>query len=273
MNMAIRPDEVTSVLRRELGGFEAATDVYEVGSVLNVGDGIARIYGLANVQAGELIEFPKSGATGMVLNLEEDSVGVVLFNEVNEVREGDEARRTERIASIPVSEDMLGRVIDPLGKPVDGQGPIGGEKLDMPLERKAPSVIYREPVKEPLQTGIKAIDAMIPIGRGQRELIIGDRQTGKTAVIIDTIINQKSTHETDKPVFCVYVAIGQKASTVAQVKSALEANGAMEYTVIVNAPASAPAPMQFIAPYAGACIGEYFRDTGRHTLVVFDDLS
>ncbi|MEX1055943.1 MAG: F0F1 ATP synthase subunit alpha, partial [Rhodothermales bacterium] len=236
-------------------------------------DGIARIYGLANVQAGELIEFPKSGATGMVLNLEEDSVGVVLFNEVNEVREGDEARRTERIASIPVSEDMLGRVIDPLGKPVDGQGPIGGEKLDMPLERKAPSVIYREPVKEPLQTGIKAIDAMIPIGRGQRELIIGDRQTGKTAVIIDTIINQKSTHDTDKPVFCVYVAVGQKASTVAQVKRALDANGAMEYTVIVNAPASAPAPMQFIAPYAGACIGEYFRDTGRHALVVFDDLS
>jgi F-type H+-transporting ATPase subunit alpha len=273
MNMAIRPDEVSSVLRRELGGFEATTDVYEVGSVLHVGDGIARIYGLAKVQAGELVEFPKSGATGMVLNLEEDNVGVVLFDEVNEVREGDEARRTERIASIPVSEEMLGRVIDPLGKPVDGRGPIGGGKLDMPLERKAPSVIYREPVKEPLQTGIKAIDAMIPIGRGQRELIIGDRQTGKTAVIIDTIINQKSTHDTDKPVFCVYVAVGQKASTVAQVKRALEENGAMDYTVIVNAPASAPAPMQFIAPYAGACIGEYFRDTGRHALVVFDDLS
>ena len=273
MATAIRPDEVTAVLRRELGGFEAETDVYEVGTVLQVGDGIARLYGLSHVQAGELIEFPESGATGMVLNLEEDNVGVVLFGEVNQVKEGAEARRTKRIASITVSEAMLGRVIDPLGNPVDGLGPIGGTKLEMPLERKAPSVIYREPVKEPLQTGIKAIDAMIPIGRGQRELIIGDRQTGKTAVLIDTLINQKSTHETDKPVFCVYVAVGQKASTVAQVKRALEENGAMDYTVIVNAPASSPAPMQFIAPYAGACIGEYFRDTGRHALVIFDDLS
>ena len=273
MATAIRPDEVTSVLKRELGGFEAETDVYEVGTVLQVGDGIARLYGLSNVQAGELVEFPASGATGMVLNLEEDNVGVVLFGDVNQVREGDEARRTTRIASINVSDGVLGRVIDPLGNPVDGQGPISGKMFEMPLERKAPGVIYREPVSEPLQTGIKAIDSMIPIGRGQRELVIGDRQTGKTAVLIDTIINQKSTHETDKPVFCIYVAIGQKASTVAQVMRALEENGAMEYTVIVNAPASYPAPMQFIAPYAGACIGEFFRDTGRHALVVYDDLS
>lgn len=273
MATSIRPDEVTSVLKRELGGFEAETDVYEVGTVLQVGDGIARLYGLANVQAGELLEFPASDASGMVLNLEEDNVGVVLFGDVDAVREGDEARRTKRIASIQVSEAMLGRVIDPLGVPVDGLGPITGDKLAMPLERKAPGVIYREPVSEPLQTGIKAIDSMIPIGRGQRELVIGDRQTGKTAVLIDTIINQKSTHETDKPVYCVYVAIGQKASTVAQVKRSLEENGAMDYTVIVHAPASTPAPMQFIAPYAGACIGEFFRDTGRHALVVFDDLS
>ncbi len=273
MASAIRPDEVTSVLKRELGGFEAATDVYEVGTVLQVGDGIARLYGLSNVQAGELIDFPGTGATGMVLNLEEDNVGAVLFGAVDKVKEGDEARRTKRIASIEVSEEMLGRVIDPLGNPVDGLGPIGGERLEMPLERKAPGVIYREPVSEPLQTGIKAIDSMIPIGRGQRELVIGDRQTGKTAVLIDTIINQKSTHESEKPVYCVYVAIGQKASTVAQVMRSLEENGAMEYTVIVNAPASYPAPMQFIAPYAGACIGEFFRDTGRHALVVYDDLS
>jgi F-type H+-transporting ATPase subunit alpha len=273
MATAIRPDEVTSVLRRELGGFEAETDVYEVGTVLQVGDGIARIYGLANVQAGELIEFPASDVTGMVLNLEEDNIGAVLFGEVDEVKEGDEARRTKRIASIQVSEEMLGRVVDPLGRPVDGKGPIGGEKLEMPLERKAPSVIYREPVSEPLQTGIKPIDAMIPIGRGQRELVIGDRQTGKTAVLIDTIINQQSTHETDKPVYCVYVAVGQKASTVAQVQRVLEENGAMDYTVIINAPASVPAPLQFIAPFAGACIGEFFRDTGRHAFVCYDDLS
>ncbi|NBC16920.1 MAG: F0F1 ATP synthase subunit alpha, partial [Bacteroidetes bacterium] len=273
MATAIRPDEVTSVLRRELGGFEAETDVYEVGTVLQVGDGIARIYGLANVQAGELIEFPASDVTGMVLNLEEDNVGAVLFGEVDEVKQGDEVRRTKRIASIEVSEGMLGRVVDPLGRPVDGKGPIGGDKLEMPLERKAPGVIYREPVSEPLQTGLKPIDSMIPIGRGQRELVIGDRQTGKTAVLIDTIINQKLTHETDKPVYCVYVAVGQKASTVAQVQRVLEENGAMDYTVIINAPASVPAPLQFIAPFAGACIGEFFRDTGRHALVCFDDLS
>jgi F-type H+/Na+-transporting ATPase subunit alpha len=274
MATAIRPDEVTSVLRSELGGFSSETDVYEVGTVLQVGDGIARLYGLSKVQAGELIEFPSSGVTGMVLNLEEDNVGAVLFGEVNAVREGDEARRTGRIASIQVSEGMLGRVIDPLGNPVDGKGPIMGEKFEMPLERKAPGVIYRQPVTEPLQTGIKAIDSMIPIGRGQRELVIGDRQTGKTAVLIDTLINQKRTHEPGgSPVFCIYVAVGQKASTVAQVARALEANGALDYTVIINAPASAPAPLQFIAPFAGACIGELFRDTGRHALVVYDDLS
>ncbi|MBO6574091.1 MAG: F0F1 ATP synthase subunit alpha [Rhodothermales bacterium] len=273
MATAIRPDEVTAVLKRELGGFEADTDVYEVGSVLQVGDGIARIYGLSKVQAGELLEFPSSGVTGMVLNLEEDNVGAVLFGEVDAVKEGDEVRRTKRIASINVGEGMLGRVIDPLGNPLDGRGPISGETFEMPLERKAPSVIYREPVSEPLQTGIKAIDSMIPIGRGQRELVIGDRQTGKTAVLVDTIINQKSTHQTDKPVFCIYVAVGQKNSTVAQVQRALEENGAMEYTTIVNASASDPAPLQFIAPYAGACIGEFFRDTGRHALVIYDDLS
>ncbi len=273
MATAIRPDEVTAILKRELGGFEASTDVYDVGTVLQVGDGIARIYGLSKVQAGELLEFPSSGLTGMVLNLEEDNVGAVLFGAVNEVKEGDEVRRTNRIASVEVSEGVLGRVLDGLGRPMDGKGPIPGEKLEMPLERKAPSVIYREPVTEPLQTGIKAIDSMIPIGRGQRELVIGDRQVGKTALLIDTIINQKSTHETDKPVYCIYVAIGQKNSTVAQVRKTLEEHGAMDYTVIVNAGASAPAPMQYIAPYTGACIGEFFRDTGRHALIIYDDLS
>ena len=273
MATAIRPDEVTAVLKKELGGFESSTDVYEVGTVLQIGDGIARIYGLTNVQAGELLDFPESGVTGMVLNLEEDNVGAVLFGEVNAVKEGAEVRRTKRIASIQVSESMLGRVVDALGNPIDGQGPLTGEKFEMPIERKAPGVLFREPVTEPLQTGIKAIDSMIPIGRGQRELVIGDRQTGKTAVLIDTIINQKSTHETDKPVYCIYVAIGQKNSTVASVRRALEENGAMDYTIIVNAPAAAPAPLQFIAPFAGACIGEYFRDTGRHALVIYDDLS
>ncbi len=273
MTTSIRPDEVTSVLKNAFGDLETGTDVYEVGAVLQTGDGIARLYGLSNVQAGELISFPESGATGMVLNLEEDNIGVVLFGDVAAVKEGHEARRTRRIASIDVSEGMLGRVIEPLGNPIDGRGPIAGESFEMPLERKAPGVIYRQPVSEPLQTGVKAIDSMIPIGRGQRELVIGDRQTGKTAVLIDAIINQKATHATDKPVFCVYVAIGQKASTVAQVMRALEEHDAMEYTVIVNAPASSPAPLQFIAPYAGACIGEYFRDTGRHALVVYDDLS
>ena len=274
MATAIRPDEVTAVLREELGGFDASTDVYEVGTVLQVGDGIARLYGLSNVQAGELIEFPASGVTGMVLNLEEDNVGAVLFGEADTVKEGHEARRTGRIASIRVGQGMLGRVVDPLGNPLDGKGPIAGELYEMPIERKAPGVIYREPVTEPLQTGIKAIDAMVPIGRGQRELVIGDRQTGKTAVLIDAILNQKRTHDTgDKPVYCIYVAIGQKASTVATLQAALERYGAMAYTVIVNAPASTPAPLQFIAPFAGACIGEYFRDTGRHALCIYDDLS
>jgi F-type H+-transporting ATPase subunit alpha len=270
---SIRPDEVTSVLKQELGGFEADADTYEVGTVLQAGDGIASVYGLANVQAGELVEFPDSGVQGMVLNLEEDNVGVILFGEVDAVKEGDEVRRTGEIASINVNENMLGRVIDPLGKPLDGKGPIEGEKVALPLERKAPGVIYREPVTEPLQTGIKSVDAAIPIGRGQRELVIGDRQTGKTAVIIDTIINQKQTHETDKPVYCIYVAIGQKDSTVAQVRRDLEREGALEYTVIVNASASMPTPLQYVAPFAGACIGEFFRDTGRHSLVGFDDLS
>ena len=274
MATAIRPDEVTGVLREELGNFSSETDTYEVGTVLQVGDGIARLYGLSKVQAGELIEFPQTGVTGMVLNLEEDNVGAVLFGGANEVKEGHEARRSGRIASIKVGEGMLGRVVDPLGNPLDGKGPITGETFEMPIERKAPGVIYREPVTEPLQTGIKAIDAMVPIGRGQRELVIGDRQTGKTAVLLDTILSQKTTHaEGEKPVYCIYVAIGQKASTVATLQAALERYGAMEYTVIVSAPASAPAPLQFIAPFAGACIGELFRDTGRHALCIYDDLS
>ncbi len=273
MATAIRPDEVTEVLRKELGGFTSETDVYEVGTVLQVGDGIARLYGMGNVQAGELIEFTKSKITGMVLNIEEDNIGAVLFGDTSLIREGDEAKRTGRVASINVSKGMMGRVIDPLGVPIDGKGPITGEAYAMPLERKAPSVIYREPVTEPLQTGIVAIDSMIPIGRGQRELVIGDRQTGKTAVLLDTIINQKSTHKTDKPVFCIYVAIGQKESTVKQVQRALEENGAMDYTCIVSASAAAPAPLQYIAPFAGACIGEYFRDTGQHALIIYDDLS
>jgi len=273
MATAIRPDEVTSVLKRELGGFEAEADVYEVGTVLQAGDGIATVYGLSNVQAGELVEFPDSGVQGMVLNLEEDNVGIVLFGEVDAVKEGDEARRLGQIASIPVNENVLGRVVDPLGNPMDGKGPIEGEKVNLPFERKAPGVIYRQPVEEPVQTGLKPIDATIPIGRGQRELVIGDRQTGKTAILIDTIINQQQTQDTDKPVYCVYVAVGQKDSTVAQVQRSLEEAGAMEYTVIVNAPAAVPTPQQFIAPYAGACIGEFFRDTGRHALVCYDDLS
>ena len=274
MATAIRPDEVTAVLRQELGNFSSETDTYEVGTVLQVGDGIARLYGLSKVQAGELIDFPDSDVTGMVLNLEEDNVGAVLFGDVNAVKEGHQARRSGRIASIKVGEGMLGRVVDPLGNPIDGKGPIAGDLYEMPIERKAPGVIYREPVTEPLQTGIKAIDAMVPIGRGQRELVIGDRQTGKTAVLVDSIISQKTTHtEGEKPVYCIYVAIGQKASTVATLQAALERYGAMEYSVIVNAPASSPAPLQFIAPFAGACIGEYFRDTGRHALCIYDDLS
>ena len=275
-NGSIRPDEVTDILRRELGGFETEAEEYEAGTVLEAGDGIATLYGLSNAQASELVEFPEQNVEGMVLNLEEDSVGVILFGDVDAVSEGDEARRTGRIASVGVSENMLGRVIDPLGRPLDGQGPIEGDEMLLPLERKAPGVIYREPVENPLQTGIKAIDSTIPIGRGQRELIVGDRQTGKTALQVDTIINQKKTHrdETDAdPVYCVYVAVGQKDSTVAQVQRDLERNGAMEHTVIINASASMPTPLQYIAPFAGACIGEYFRDTGRDSLVCFDDLS
>jgi F-type H+-transporting ATPase subunit alpha len=268
----VRPDEVSAILRQQLAGFKTASDLEEVGTVLQVGDGIARIYGLSKVQSGELVEF-ENGLQGIVLNLEEDNVGVVLLGPSTEIKEGNIAKRTGRIASINVGEGMLGRVVDTLGKPVDGKGPITGELLEMPLERKAPGVIFRQPVNEPLQTGIKAIDAMIPIGRGQRELIIGDRQTGKTAVAIDTIINQKEFYAAGKPVYCIYVAIGQKGSTVAHTVKTLEESGAMPYTVIVSAPAAEPAPMQFFAPMAGAAIGEYFRDTGRPALIVYDDLS
>jgi len=250
-----------------------------VGTVLEVGDGIARVYGLSQVQAGELVRLPDSKdedgnpVTGMVLNLEEDNVGIVLFGASTAVEEGQTVKRTKDIASMKVGDGLLGRVIDPLGNPIDGKGPILGNTVRLPLERKAPGVIYREPVAEPLQTGIKAIDSLIPIGRGQRELIIGDRQTGKTSVAIDTIINQKATQHTEKPVFCIYVAVGQKASTVAGIMQVLEQTGALEYTVIVSAPASSAAPMQYIAPFTGATVGEYFRDTGRHALVIYDDLS
>lgn len=279
MSSQVRPDEVSAILRKQLSGFDNEADVYDVGTVLEVGDGIARVYGLSKVQAGELVELPDSkddtgnAVRGMVLNLEEDNVGVVLFGSTQAVEEGDPVHRTKDIASINVGDGVLGRVIDPLGRPMDGKGPVSGETIRLPLERKAPGVIYREPVTEPIQTGIKAIDSLIPIGRGQRELIIGDRQTGKTSVAVDTIINQRETQDTDKPVLCIYVAIGQKGSTVAGIAKALEENGALDYTVVVSAPASSSAPMRFIAPYAGAAIGEYFRDTGRHALVIYDDLS
>lgn len=268
----IRPDEVSAIIREQLSNFKSDAELEEVGTVLQVGDGIARIYGLTKVQSGELIEF-SNGVQGIVLNLEEDNVGAVLLGSSEQIVEGDTVKRTGRIASINVGDGMVGRVINTLGKPIDGKGPLSGQLYEMPLERKAPGVIYREPVKEPLQTGIKAIDAMIPIGRGQRELVIGDRQTGKTAVCIDTIINQKEFYKAGKPVYCIYVACGQKASTVAQVVKTLEENGAMEYTIVVTATSSDPAPMQFYAPMAGAAIGEYFRDTGRPALVVYDDLS
>lgn len=273
----VRPDEISEILRKQLTGFESEVDIYDVGTVLQVGDGIARVYGLSQVMASELVEFPND-VFGMVLNLEEDSVGVVLFGESTKVKEGDVVKRTKRVASMPVGEEMLGRVITPLGIPIDGKGPIKTEKF-LPIERKALGVIQRQPVKEPLQTGINAIDAMIPIGRGQRELIIGDRQTGKTAVAIDAIINQKYTHTEEakalgiKPVYCVYVAIGQKESTVAQVVAKLEEHGAMAYTTVITASASDPAPLQFIAPYSGATLGEFFRDSGRHALCIYDDLS
>ena len=268
----VRPDEVSAILRQQLAGFKSESELEEVGTVLQVGDGIARVYGLTKVQSGELVEFD-NGLQGIVLNLEEDNVGVVLLGQSDEIKEGDTVKRTNKIASIKVGEGMLGRVVDTLGNPIDGKGPIAGETYEMPLERKAPGVIYRQPVTEPLQTGIKAIDAMIPIGRGQRELVIGDRQTGKTAVCIDTIINQKEFYDAGKPVICIYVACGQKASTVANIVRALEEKGAMPYSIVVAANASDSATMQFFAPFAGAAIGEYFRDTGRPALIVYDDLS
>lgn len=268
----VRPEEISAILKQQLSGFGADTNLEEVGSVLQVGDGIARVYGLNRAQAGELVEF-ENGVRAIVLNLEEDNVGVVLMGSSDGILEGSKVKRTGKIASIEVGEGFLGRVVNPLGQPIDGKGPISGTKYEMPLERKAPGVIYRQPVNEPLQTGVKAIDAMIPIGRGQRELIIGDRQTGKTAIAIDTIINQKEFYDRGEPVFCIYVACGQKASTVAQVARTLEEYGAMPYTVIVAASASDPAPLQFYAPFAGASIGEFFRDTGRPALIIYDDLS
>lgn len=273
----VRPEEISAILRKQLSGFANEADVYEVGTVLQVGDGVARVYGLTKVMASELVEFD-NGVTGMVLNLEEDNVGIMLFGDDSLVKEGDTVKRTKKVASVPVGKSLLGRVVNPLGQPIDGKGEIQRPEI-YPLERKAPGVIDRQPVTEPLQTGIKAIDSLIPIGRGQRELIIGDRQTGKTAVAIDTIINQKYTHTEEakalgiKPVYCVYVAIGQKGSTVASVVSTLEKYGALEYTTIVTANASDPAPMQFIAPYAGAAMGEYFRDNGMHALAIYDDLT
>ncbi|TYP76313.1 F0F1 ATP synthase subunit alpha [Aquimarina intermedia] len=268
----VNPAEVSAILKQQLSGFEATASLEEVGTVLQVGDGIARIYGLSNAQYGELVQF-ESGLEGIVLNLEEDNVGVVLLGPSTEVKEGVTVKRTQRIASINVGEGIVGRVVDTLGAPIDGKGPIGGETFEMPLERKAPGVIFRQPVTEPLQTGIKSIDAMVPVGRGQRELVIGDRQTGKTTVCIDTILNQKEFYDAGEPVYCIYVAIGQKASTVAGIAKVLEDKGAMAYTTIVAANASDPAPMQVYAPFAGAAIGEYFRDTGRPALIIYDDLS
>jgi F-type H+-transporting ATPase subunit alpha len=268
----IKPAEVSKILRQQLEGIQTGVELEEVGTVLEVGDGIARIYGLSNAESNELIEF-ENGIEAIVLNLEEDNIGAVLLGPTEEINEGDIVKRTGRIASIGVGEGLLGRVITPTGQPLDGKGPIEGELFILPFERKAPGVIFRQPVKQPLQTGIKAIDAMIPIGRGQRELIIGDRQTGKTAIAIDTIINQRSNFEKGKPVYCIYVAIGQKGSTVANIAKTLEENGALEYTVIVLATASDPAASQFYAPFAGAAIGEFFRDTGRDALIIYDDLS
>ena len=269
--MDIHTDQLTQLLREQIEKFDGSVDVAEVGEVIEVGDGVARASGLENVMSSELVELP-NGVFGMALNLEEDNVGLVLFGETRLVKEGDLAKRTGRVVETPVGDAMLGRVVNPLGQPIDGKGPIDTSH-SLPIERKALGVMARHPVKEPLQTGIKAIDSMIPIGRGQRELIIGDRQTGKTAIAIDTIINQQYTHKTDSPVFCIYVAIGQKASTVAALVKELETNGAMEYTTVVAANASDPAPMQYIAPYAGAAMGEYFRDDGKHALIIYDDLS
>ncbi len=268
----VKPEEISAILKQQISGFDNVSKLEEYGTVLQVGDGIARIYGLTKVQAGELVVF-ESGVEAIVLNLEEDNVGVVMMGSGSGIKEGSTVKRTGRIASIAVGDGFVGRVVNPLGDPLDGRGEIAGERYDMPLERKAPGVIYRQPVSEPLQTGIKSIDAMIPIGRGQRELIIGDRQTGKTAIAIDTIINQREFYERGEPVYCIYVASGQKSSTVAQVARTLEENGALDYTVIVSASASDPAPLQFFAPFAGAAIGEYFRDTGRPAMIVYDDLS
>ena len=268
----IKPAEISAILKKQLTGLDASASLDEVGTVLQVGDGIARVYGLSNVQYGELVSFD-SGLEGIVLNLEEDNVGVVLLGPSKEISEGDTVKRTQRIASINVGEKIVGRVVNALGKPIDGKGNIEGELYEMPLERKAPGVIFRQPVNEPLQTGIKSIDAMIPVGRGQRELVIGDRQTGKTTVCIDTILNQKEFYDAGEPVYCIYVAIGQKASTVAGIAKTLEDKGAMAYTTIVAANASDPAPMQVYAPFAGAAIGEFFRDTGRPALIIYDDLS
>jgi F-type H+-transporting ATPase subunit alpha len=268
----IKAAEISAILKKQLSGFESGATLEEVGTVLQVGDGIARAYGLSNAQYGELVEF-ESGLEGIVLNLEQDNVGIVLLGPSTGVAEGSTVKRTQRIASLNVGEQIIGRVVNTLGSPIDGKGPIEGQLYEMPLERKAPGVIFRQPVTEPLQTGIKAVDAMIPVGRGQRELVIGDRQTGKTTVCIDTILNQKEFYDAGKPVFCIYVAIGQKASTVAGIAKTLEEKGAMAYTVIVAANASDPAPMQVYAPFAGAAIGEYFRDTGRPALIIYDDLS
>jgi len=268
----VKPDEISAILKQQLSGFKTESELEEVGTVLQVGDGIARVYGLSKAQAGELVEF-ETGVQAIVLNLEEDNVGVVLLGAGDGIKEGSTVRRTRKIASVKVGEGMVGRVVDTLGQPIDGKGPIAGELYEMPIERKAPGVIYRQPVSEPLQTGIKAIDSMIPIGRGQRELIIGDRQTGKTAIAIDTILNQKEFYDRGEPVYCIYVASGQKASTVAGVAQALEEGGAMSYTTIVSASAADPAPLQFYAPFTGAAIGEFFRDTGRPALIIYDDLS
>ena len=268
----VKAAEVSAILKKQLSGFEATASLDEVGTVLQIGDGIARVYGLSNVQYGELVEF-EGGLQGIVLNLEEDNVGVVLLSPSRDVKEGSTVKRTQTIASVNVGEGIVGRVVDTLGNPIDGKGPITGDLYKMPLERKAPGVIFREPVTEPLQSGIKAIDAMIPVGRGQRELVIGDRQTGKTTVCIDTILNQKEFYDAGEPVYCIYVAVGQKASTVANIAKVLEDRGALAYTTIVAANASDPAPMQVYAPFAGAAIGEYFRDTGRPALIIYDDLS
>ncbi len=268
----VKPAEVSAILKQQLTGFEASASLDEVGTVLTVGDGIVRAYGLSNAQYGELVAF-ESGLEGIVLNLEEDNVGIVLLGPSKEIKEGSTVKRTQRIASLNVGEGIVGRVVNTLGQPIDGKGPITGETYEMPLERKAPGVIYRQPVTEPLQTGIKSIDAMIPVGRGQRELVIGDRQTGKSTVCIDTILNQKEFYDAGQPVYCIYVAVGQKASTVANIAQVLEEKGALAYTTIVAANASDPAPMQVYAPFAGAAIGEYFRDTGRPALIIYDDLS